>query len=313
MLQTRGVVITPDDLSLTDWPVRAKRAGLNTIGIHHQHSPSAVRQFMAAEAGVVFLQKCRAEHLQVEYELHAMRELLPRTLFEKHPEMYRMNEKGDRTPDMNLCVHSRAALTEVAENAVELAQGLPSTTGRYFFWTDDALPGCFCPKCKSLSESHKALIVENEMIATLRKWNPKAQLAHLAYARTLEPPMRIKPASGIFLEFAPLGSFKDPFHRRPDENARVFEFLDKNLAVFGTEGAQALEYWLDVSALSAWQKPAKKLDLDTEALESELHEYTRRGIRHVTSFAVFIDAEYVARYGDQPLAEYGRVLRHPNP
>ena len=36
---TRGVVLTPEDLSLGDWPERAKRAGLTTIGIHHQNSP----------------------------------------------------------------------------------------------------------------------------------------------------------------------------------------------------------------------------------------------------------------------------------
>jgi hypothetical protein len=38
-LLTRGVVLVPEDLTLTDWP---ERAGLTTIGIHHQNLPQAV-------------------------------------------------------------------------------------------------------------------------------------------------------------------------------------------------------------------------------------------------------------------------------
>ena len=39
---TRGIVLVPEDLTLADWPERAKAAGLTTIGIHHQDSPQAV-------------------------------------------------------------------------------------------------------------------------------------------------------------------------------------------------------------------------------------------------------------------------------
>jgi hypothetical protein len=41
-LVTRGVVLLPEDLTLADWPERAKHAGLSAIGIHHQNSPQAV-------------------------------------------------------------------------------------------------------------------------------------------------------------------------------------------------------------------------------------------------------------------------------
>jgi hypothetical protein len=44
--------------------------------------------------------------------------------------------------------------------------------------------------------------------------------------------------------------------------------------------------------------------------EADLDEYAKRGIRHVTSFACFLDADYVKRHGDfQPaLMEYGAGL-----
>ena len=112
---TRGVVLLPGDLSLTDWPERAARAGLTTIGLHHGNSPQLVIDCVKSPAGQEFLEKCKKLGLQVEYELHAMRELLPRNLFEKNPELFRMNEKGDRTPDSNCCVHNERTLQILAD------------------------------------------------------------------------------------------------------------------------------------------------------------------------------------------------------
>src|SRR6516162_11657833 len=81
-LLTRGVVLVPEDLTLDDWPERAKAAGLTTIGIHHQNSPRAVIDWIRTDAGQWFLGACGRLGLEVEYELHAMKELLPRRLFE---------------------------------------------------------------------------------------------------------------------------------------------------------------------------------------------------------------------------------------
>lgn len=75
---TRGVVLVREDLTLADWPQRAKAAGLTTIGLHHQNSPQAVIRCVQSDAGQRFLEQCRKLGLQVEYELHAMQELLPR-------------------------------------------------------------------------------------------------------------------------------------------------------------------------------------------------------------------------------------------
>lgn len=55
---TRGVVLVPEDLTLTDWPQRAKDAGLSTIGIHHQNSPQAVIRCVQSDAGQRFLKHC---------------------------------------------------------------------------------------------------------------------------------------------------------------------------------------------------------------------------------------------------------------
>jgi len=117
---TRGVVITPEDVTLGDWPDRASRAGLTTIALHP--FPSTVLGFVRTDAGQQFLKRCRSLGLEVEYELHAMRELLPRDLFPKDSTLFRMKESGERVGDANLCVHSPRALDIAAESAVKLAK-----------------------------------------------------------------------------------------------------------------------------------------------------------------------------------------------
>ncbi len=194
--KTRGVVITPNDLTLGDWQERAKQAQLTTIALHP--FPGTVLNFVRTDEGRKFLEKCDRLGLQVEYELHAMRELLPRSLFSEDKSFFRMNEKDERVADANLCVHSTTALDIAAENALKFARSLKPTTGRYFFWGDDGQPWCRCNRCRDLSDSDQALLFENHLIKALRRLNPKASLAHLAYANTLLPPRAVKPEAGDF-------------------------------------------------------------------------------------------------------------------
>ena len=310
--QTRGVVLVPEDLSLADWPERAAKAGLTTVGLHHGASPKAVVDFIESPAGRDFLAKCARLGVQVEYELHAMRELLPRALFATEPALFRMNDQGERTPDANLCVHSPRALEVVASNALRLARQLRPTTGRYFFWGDDGQPWCRCPQCREFSDSDQALLLNNHLMGALLKFDPRAQLAHLAYANTLAPPKRVKPEPGVFLEFAPIHRQYDlPIAQQTGPEARdVLKSLEENLRVFPADTAQALEYWLDVSRFSRWKRPAVKLPWRRDVVEADAQTYARLGLRHVTTFAVWIDADYVKRFGEpDAIQEYGQTLR----
>ena len=313
--RTRGVVLLPEDLALQDWPERAKRAGLTTIALHDGSSARTVAKFVHSAAGVRFLEQSRRLELNVEYELHAMSDLLPRNLFRKSPGLFRMNEKGERTADANLCVHSQEALEMVCANAVELSGLMSPTTGRYFFWGDDGQPWCRCPQCHTLNDSDQALTVTNAILQAGRRHNPKATMAHLAYANTLIPPETVKPEPGVFLEFAPINRRYDtPLDSPTDpDNQRHLKALDANLNVFARDNAQVLEYWLDVSRFSKWKKPAQKLPFDLRVFTADLNAYGSRGFRHVTSFAAYMDAAYFTEYGDPPLNSYGTELRHWRP
>ncbi len=316
VLKTRGVILHSQDLaSSLPWPKLAKEAGLTTIATHF--GPQDVIPFLQSERGRQFLRECEENGLQTEHELHAMSYLLPRDLFKKDPSMFRMNEKGERTPDCNCCAHSSEALSIIAENAVKAARIARSTTHRYFYWLDDGRDGCHCPRCRELSVSDQALLIENAIIKALRsEISPQASLAHLAYAKTFKPPKQIKPDPGIFLEFAPinrswtvpLSDGKGGVPGQPNHKSQLTA-LDQNLKIFPAETAQVLEYWLDVSLFSRWKKPAVKLPWHPEVCRKDVQTYRDRGIRNITSFAVYIDDAYQKRYGDLSfIKDYGKIL-----
>ena len=172
----RGLVMVPETLTLENWPRRAKAAGLNTIALHHPESPQALLQYVKSDPGQTFLAQCATAHINLEFDFHAMRDLVPRELFARDPSLFRMDDEGQRTPVRNFCVHSPAALQTAAENAVKYAESLPPATQCYYFWSDACAAWCRCPKCRELSDSDQLLIVENTLVAALRKAQPESQV-----------------------------------------------------------------------------------------------------------------------------------------
>jgi hypothetical protein len=222
-----------------------------------------------------------------------------------------MDDKGRRTADANCCVHSEAALALMAENAVTIAKTLKPSTGRYFYWGDDAQPWCQCPKCRELSASEQALMVENRLCQALRDVDSEAQLSHLAYANTMTAPNKVKPEKGVFLEYAPIKRRYDIPLEQQQDLAEGLAALDANLKVFPKETAQVLEYWLDVSRFSHWKRPAVRLPWKKDVLESDVRVYWKRGIRHITTFAAWVDGDYRKRFGNLDfISEYGQGLRN---
>jgi len=315
---TRGVVLYPWDLSLADWPERAHKAGITTIGLHAARRLDVLADFVKGEEGQRFLKTCRKLDIAVEYEVHAIGTLLSREWFcsPDKQDLFRMDGTGKRNPDFNCCPSSAQALDIIAAKAVEYARILKPTTGRYFFWPDDAREWCCCPKCKDLSGSDQAVLVENAMIAALRKQvDSKATLSHISYSVMLPPPKVVKPHEGLFLEFAPIARVYDHpiddaemklnnMEPEPKTQSGYLDILDANLNIFPQETAQVLEYWLDVSRFSGWKRPTAKLPWSDAVMRADGNAYAKRGIRHVTTFATWIDADYVRQFGEPPLAAY---------
>ena len=313
--QMKGIIVNTQDLSTVDWGKLAAENGINTVGTHM--FPGEVIEFIQSEKGQAFLASCKEHGVDVEHQLHAMAELLPRELFTEDSTMFRMDENGRRVADANCCVHSERALETIAANAVKVAEILRPTNHRYYFWLDDGKPVCQCEKCKEYTESEQALIIENRIVEALRKQDPEAQLAHLAYYNSLKAPRKVKPAEGIFLEFAPfLRSWEKPLadlsvEDRGMSHAQNMAHLKENLEVFPAETAVVLEYWLDVSLFSGWKKPAVQLPWRRDVFLSDINTYAELGIKNVTSFGVYMDSAYFEAYPDTtPLKEYGEGLRN---
>lgn len=135
----------------------------------------------------------------------------------------------------------------------------------------------------------------------------------------------MNPVNGIFLEFAPIQrefsrsiADREAKTRRPDDqhpdsavNSDYLDILMSNGDLFGAETAQVLDDWLDVSLHSGWSRPAVKLPWNEEICRADVAAYRKLGLRHFTTFATYIDADYVRRHGDpQPVIHaYGQILR----
>jgi hypothetical protein len=199
----------------------------------------------------------------------------------------------------------------IGEQAAALAGQLTPTTHRYFLWADDGRPWCQCPQCRELSPSDQNLTAMIAILRGLRTADSQAALAALAYHDTLDPPTQVKPVEGLFLEYAPISrSWQVPLNDPSSEvNQEHVERLRRTIESFGARESQVLEYWLDASRHSSWQRPAVKLPVTPEVMAADAEFYHSLGFEHATTFGCYLDAEYFERFGMPPVREYGRALR----
>lgn len=306
-----SLLIHPEELS-EKWINRIAREDIPTIALHPVGGKTAHKaleqmlEMLATPHYRALLDSAAEKGLQIEYEMHAARYLLPETEFEQHPDWFRMNEDGHRTTDYNCCPSNETALDFIAERATELAKKLYRSTNRYFFWLDDAKQGfCHCPKCAALSASDQQLKVFNRILARLRQDDEHAELAYLAYYATIQSPEHVVPAPGIFLEYAPI--LRD-FHRPLSESAESAH-LEGLLAFFGKKNAKALDYWYDNSLFSNWKKPPVAFEVDRAVLQADFRYYSQLGFEDISSFACFLGEDYEELHGTPSISDFGELYR----
>lgn len=316
MLKKRGILVHPEDLT-DKWILCMADAGLNNLGLHpvggrlaHESLQRAVDTHILPES-----RRLRAlakeKGINVEYEAHAMGWLMPRHIFSEHPEWFRMNEKGERVADFNMCASNPEALEYLAERTALLARLTETGSDKYYLWTDDVSGfSCHCPMCRSLSPSDQQLALVNAMLKGLRRYKKDAKLCYLAYHDALAVPEKVEPEEGVFLEFAPIG--RD--HHRPindpdcDKNRDEIRDLKKLMDFFGKKDSRVLEYWMDNSKFSNWTKPPKRFTLDAGVMERDAEFYASMGFEEMTSFGCYLGPDYEELFGEASLTEYGRIL-----
>ena len=309
-MKNASLLIHPEELSYK-WINRLAESKIPTLAIHPVGSLKAnesLENLISLLDEKTFREKidyAKSKGLKIEYELHAARYLLPADLFQDHPEWFRMNAEGERTPDLNFCPSNSDALEYLSESAARLIKKLYGTTSRYFLWLDDAKDSaCHCSKCKGLSPSDQQMIAMNKIIKRLKKEDRKAELAYLAYMSTIDPPKTIKPHKDIFLEYAPIDREFD----KPISASAQSDPISKLLSLFGMEKAKVLDYWYDNSLFSNWKKPPKKFNLNKEVLRADIDYYRSLGFEDISSFACFLGEDYEELFGDVDISDFGTLL-----
>ncbi len=315
-IKNKGLIITLDELS-DEWLDEMSGTGLNLLGISLD-AGGTVEETMRSSMELrmlpeykKYISSARKRGLRVEYEGHVINAMIPRRLFSVHSEWFRMDENGERTDDHNFCVSNKDALDYLSDRAEFIPALTPSDTGNYMLWLDDVRKApCYCPECRKLSGSDQQLIAANAMLRGIRRTDPKANLCFLAYNSTMEVPTKVEPENGIFLEYAPIHRdchkpLNDP---DSDKNRAETATLRDLVSFFGTKNARALDYWMDNSLFSHWTKPPVKFELDEEVLRRDVHFYNELGFEAITSYAVYLGADYRELYGDVHLTRYGEIL-----
>ncbi len=294
-------MVYPNDITsvgLQEWEKRIRQSGINLIGIHAATSNDpldTLEAFVKSRFGQSFLKLCKKLQVDVEYEVHALQFLLPRELFDTHPEYFRADTNGQRVQKYNLCFSNDSVMEAIRPQLASILRWMKPTTHRYFFWTDDKQNMfCHCDACQGYNPSEQALMYENRLLELLREFDSQATLAHLAYHQTKSAPLKVQAKEGIFLEFAPI--FRDYTHPLDTE---LEQQLRENITAFPCHSLHILEYWLDESMQSHWQCD-KLTPMRFEAAECtrDIHAYRCLGATSITCFATWLNGNYIRQYGN---------------
>lgn len=312
MKSKKSIVILYRDLC-EEWIDLLDRAHFDTLGLHFIPDRFEMEGYLEwlEREGRPLIERVEAKGITVEHEMHALRYLLPRELFDTHPEYFRVGADGKRTPKHNCCTASDAAMEIVEERSYNLACALKQKSHRYYLWSDDTSKGwCHCEKCREISSSDQNLIFMERVLRGLRRYDPQAEVCYLAYHETLTPPTLPIP-DGIFLEFAPFTK-RDLFHPLAEEvNRPIREDIEALLRVFSPEKAEILEYWLDVSLFTDWgRSPLARVPYLPAVWEADFAYYTSLGIPTLKTFGAFMDRGYLRTFGDYEITEYGKSLKN---
>ena len=233
--------------------------------------------------------------MEIEYEMHAASFLMPRELFDTHPEYFRFDGEK-RVRDINFCISNKEAIELCVKNAVSLVKKLYKSNPVYYIWLDDVVGGnCKCEKCREMSISVQQLKIMNLILKEIKKEIPSARLAYLAYRDTLEIPVGEEIEEGIFLEYAPFERdfTKGAIGMTEPEKEKLYKLIE----FFGKENASVLEYWYDNSMFSNWEKPPRKFTPDNESIKKDIAFYQSLGFENIGSFACYLGEDYEKLWG----------------
>lgn len=262
------------------WIIWAARNRLNTIFIH-----TIAEGLPLGACRLTYWQRRRrdllpliaARGMDLELGGHHLRDLLPRRLFRRDPELFR-SDGARRTPDANCCPSNPATQARL-RNAMQAFVRRNPEAAVYHLWPDDLLGGgwCACSRCAGLTPADQALLATNQLAAALAELRPEARISTLAYHDTEAPPAQVTPLPNVDLLFAPRPrSYAFGIDGAP--NAGYAARLANNLAPFRERAAArpaVFEYYLDGILFKSAPPPL------AATLAADLRSYQAAGVHTV--------------------------------
>ena len=309
-----SMLLHPDEIGIKQID-RLADAGVSVLGIHPVGGTKAVESLNDLLLKLKdpdfkrILDYSISKGLEIEYEFHAAGHLLPRNLFKKNPELFRMDEQGKRASDYNFCVSNPETLKIVSERGAELAELLYGNNNKFFFWMDDGKKAfCHCPKCKRLTPSDQQTMALNAILSKIKQKRPNAKMAYLAYFEAVSPPVNVQPQKDVFLEYAPFEKYTATGENAKDVIEKEQAMLTPLLEFFGAENSRVLEYWYDNSLYSKWKKPPEKFKLDENRLNCDVAYYKAKGFSHISTFACYLGDDYEALHGEVDITPFTKAV-----
>ncbi|MHB0998640.1 MAG: DUF4838 domain-containing protein [Armatimonadota bacterium] len=223
-----------------------------------------------------------------EFGGHLLPGLLPRDLFEEHPEYFRM-ENGKRVRDLNMCPSSEGAADIVAENAKSQINYIRkfSKPETLHLWADD-IPGggwCSCDKCKDLTSTDQTIKSLNNIAERLDLG--ETMLGFCSYHGSVYPPKSINASDGVRLVYAPRERCYRHALGECEANRRYLDYV-KELAVAIPKEPEIFEYYHDCILLRYMSVPLH------ETIGKDVKAYLQAGIDGIgsLSFQNFSDWAY---------------------
>ncbi len=189
----------------------------------------------------------RKRALSKEFGGHVIPTLLPRSLFENHPEYFPVGRDGKRNREGNVCCSNKAALKVVQRNAVKMAKRSEGIV--FHVWGRDVAEGawCSCENCRDVSIQAQYMRVVNAVAEAVEKVRPDIRVACIAYYDTLLPDVKVKPRPNVILLFAPrsrcYGHVLNSVNC--EINSEIYLGLKKYMEIFGEKKAATFEYFGD--------------------------------------------------------------------
>lgn len=146
--------------------------------------------------------------MRVETGGHGLSALLPRPLFKKRPELFRMFQpedfNGQRRNDSNLCAANPETRRLIQSSYLKSLKRARHVYAAHA-WADD-LPGggwCMCSLCRGLSPSDQYLLAMRHLADAVRAERPDVRVPVIAYHDTILPASAIEAPPETFLLYAP--------------------------------------------------------------------------------------------------------------